>query len=151
VSSSTELSDQKPSDNRDGYCRPPEATRFRKGQSGNPQGRAKGTLNVATVLTKTLREKVVINENGQRKTVTKLEAAIKQLVNQAASGNLRALRPLVELSRDAEAKQNAGEMQNAVVGELDQEVIEGIMKRFQEAEQQVQEPQEVGNGDDQSG
>jgi hypothetical protein len=32
---------------------------------------------------------VVINENGVRKTVTKLEAAIKQLMNKAASGDLR--------------------------------------------------------------
>jgi hypothetical protein len=68
-----------------GYCHPPESARFTKGQSGNPKGRPKGSLNVATVFIKTLREKVVINENGQRKTVTKLEAAIKQLVNKAAS------------------------------------------------------------------
>jgi hypothetical protein len=32
------------------------------------------------VLEKTLQEKVVINENGRRKTITKLEAAVKQLV-----------------------------------------------------------------------
>ena len=86
-----------------GYGKPPEATRFQKGVSGNPKGRPKGSLNVAAVFVKTLREKVVINEHGQRKTVTKLEAALKQLINKAASGDLRALRQLVELARDAEA------------------------------------------------
>jgi hypothetical protein len=50
-----------------GFCRPPESTRFKKGVSGNPKGRPKGSLNVATVFMKTLREKVVINEHGQRR------------------------------------------------------------------------------------
>ena len=89
---------------RAGYCAPPEATRFKKGVSGNPKGRPKGRVNVATALTKALREKVVINENGRRRTVTKLEAAVKQLVNKAAGGDLRALRHLTELAPDAEAK-----------------------------------------------
>src|SRR5260370_10634823 len=57
-----------------GYCNPPERTRFKKGRSGNPQGRPRGTFNMATVLERTLREKVVINENGKRKTITKLRS-----------------------------------------------------------------------------
>jgi Family of unknown function (DUF5681) len=134
-----------------GYGKPPGATRFKKGVSGNPRGRPKGSLNVATVFVKTLREKVVINESGQRKTVTKLEAALKQLVNKAASGDIRALRQLLESARDAEAKQNLPGGQNPVIEELDQEVIEGILKRFQEGENEDQELQEVNDGDDQRG
>ena len=77
-----------------GYKKPPADSRFEPGQSGNPQGRPKGTLNFATTLLKTLRERVVINENGRRKEITKLQAAVKQLVNKAASGALRALNQL---------------------------------------------------------
>jgi uncharacterized protein DUF5681 len=125
-----------------GYGQLPKNTRFKKGVSGNPKGRPKGSLNVATVFTKTLREKVVINENGQRKTVTKLEAALKQLVNQGASGDLRALRQLVELAHDAEAKQNTPEANHSAIGEADQAVIESILKRFQpEAEQSADQTQ----------
>jgi replication-associated recombination protein RarA len=86
-----------------------------------------------------LQEKVVINENGVRKTVTKLEAAIKQLVNNAASGDLRALRLLVDLARDAEAKKEVTETQKTQIGELDEEVIAGILKRFQGDTEQKQE------------
>jgi hypothetical protein len=126
-----------------GYGKPPEITRFKKGVSGNPKGRPEGTLNVATVFIKTLREKVVINENGRRKTVTKLEAALKQLVNKAASGDIRALRQLLESARDAEAKQNTSEAQDPAIGQLDQEVIDGILKRFEKGEEEGQELREA--------
>jgi len=131
-----------------GYGKPPEVTGFKKGLSGNPKGRPKGSLNVATAFTKALREKVVINENGQRKTVTKLEAALKQLVNQAASGNLRALRQLVELAHDAEAKQNMQGAQSPDLSDLDQGVIEGILQRFGKENGKEENPEEKGDGDE---
>jgi hypothetical protein len=135
-----------------GYGSPPEATRFKKGVSGNPKGRPKGSLNVATVFTKTLREKVVINEHGERKIVTKLEAAFKQLVNKAASGDLRAFAQLVALAHHAEARQNIPGVQEPVLGDLDHEVIDGIMKRFlKEEEPQQPEVQEGTDGDDERG
>ena len=114
-----------------GYGNPPESTRFKKGQSGNPKGRRKGSHNVATVLAATLREKVIVNENGTRKTVTKLEAAVKQLVNKAASGDLRALQQFIVLAREAEAAANLSSTEKSAIGELDQKVMQGILKRFQ--------------------
>ena len=127
-----------------GYCSPPEATRFKKGVSGNPRGRPKGSLNVATVLTRTLREKVAINENGRRRTVTKLEAALKQLVDKATAGDLRALRHLTALAQDAEAQQTAREAQLEDLGELDRDVMQGILRRFQVTE----EPRNSPDGED---
>jgi Family of unknown function (DUF5681) len=132
-----------------GYGSPPEGTRFQRGRSGNPKGRPRGSLNVATAFMKALRERVVINEHGQRKTVTKLEAALKQLVNKAASGELRALQQLLELARDAEAKQ-AQLGGNPALGELDHEVVQGIVKRFQTTEDSGQQIAEGGKDDAQS-
>ena len=139
-----------------GYGRPPKTTRFKKGVSGNPKGRPKGSLNIATLFTKALREKVVINEHGQRKTVTKLEAALKQLVNKAASGDLRALAQLVALAQDAEAKQNMPGAQEPVVSDLDQEVMDGILKRFLNPKEEGQGQEEAElqggtNGDSERG
>lgn len=122
------------SDQSAGYGRPPRSTRFAKGVSGNPRGRPKGSRNVAAVFAKTLREKVVINEHGQRKTITKLEAAIKQFVNKAASGDLRALQLLVSLSREAEM-QELSSPERSIIAEFDQRVMEGIVRRFQPANQ----------------
>jgi ribosomal protein S20 len=120
---------------RVGYGHPPRSTRFRAGQSGNPKGRPKGSLNVRTLLEATLRERVVINENGQRKAVSKLEAALKQLTNKAAGGDLRAIVQLVGLATEAEEKENRATPQKAVIGEIDQKVMQGILNRFQVADQ----------------
>jgi hypothetical protein len=117
---------------RVGYCNPPKQTQFRKGQSGNPKGRPKGTLNMTTVLARTLREKVVINENGQRKVITKLEAAVKQLVNKAASGDLRALRHLANLVLSAEERAAQVPTADPALSADDQKVVQGILDRFKD-------------------
>ena len=88
----------KPDDDyRVGYRHPPLGTRFRPGTSGNPRGRPKGARKLATVLAAALAERVVVAENGCRKRITKLEAAVKQLVNRAASGNVRSMSLLLAL------------------------------------------------------
>jgi hypothetical protein len=75
-----------------GYGKPPLHTRFRKGQSGNPKGRGKGTKNFATIFMKAMRQSVTITENGKRRKISKLDAAVTQLVNDAARGDKKAIR-----------------------------------------------------------
>jgi Family of unknown function (DUF5681) len=115
-----------------GYCNPPGHTRFKKGQSGNPSGRPKGSLNMATVLERTLREKVIIiNQNGRQKTVTKLEAALNQLIDKATSGELKAFQLLSPLVRSAEEREIQEPVANSALDEIDEKVVRGIMKRFE--------------------
>lgn len=136
-----------PGNSNVGYGRPPEATRFKKGVSGNPKGRPKGSLNLATVFTKTLREKVVINQHGKRRTITKLEAALKQLANKAASGEQRSIRMLMELAQDTEAKQNLAGSQEPVLSAADHEVLDDILKRFSKSKDEGPSSIKDDNGD----
>ena len=119
-----------------GYRNPPELTRFKPGQSGNPKGRPRGALNMATVLERTLREKVIINENGRRKTINKLQAAVTQLTNKAASGDLKALQLLTALVRTAEERAIQGAGPNSVTDEVDEKVVLGILKRIEATSKQ---------------
>lgn len=80
-----------------GYRKPPQRSQFKKGQSGNPTGRPKGTPNFVTALERALGEQVVVNEGGQRYTVNKLEATVKQLVNKATMGDARATQQLLHV------------------------------------------------------
>lgn len=75
-----------------GYKKPPEHTRFKKGQSGNPKGRPKGKLKAPRErLEEELRKKVTVVENGKRQVVTKLDVIIMNLVNNAAKADKKAL------------------------------------------------------------
>jgi hypothetical protein len=87
-----------------GYGNPPMATRFRPGVSGNPKGRPKGARNFSSIVAATLGERIFINENGQRRRITKLEAAVKQLVNRAAGGEARSIQILIGLLQASEAR-----------------------------------------------
>jgi Family of unknown function (DUF5681) len=81
-----------------GYGRPPKAFRFQKGKSGNPKGRPKRDPSIAALFRKISNEKVKTNaQNGQRY-MTKLEASLTQLVNKAASGDLKAVRVLLQMA-----------------------------------------------------
>jgi hypothetical protein len=68
----------------------PRSTRFRPGQSGNPRGRPKGAQSLRGLIASALGERVEARENDRRRRITKLAAAVKQLVNRAASGDQRA-------------------------------------------------------------
>ena len=75
-----------------GFGKPPKHSRFKKGQSGNPEGRPKGSLNLRTIFERALRERVRIREKGKHRVAKKWEIAMKQLANQAARGDLAAIR-----------------------------------------------------------
>jgi hypothetical protein len=87
-----------------GYKKPPRNSQFQRGRSGNPSGRPKGALNLETILKRNLNAKVVINENGVRKKVTKLEAAMMQLANKSATGDSTATRQLLTVLSVAQCK-----------------------------------------------
>jgi len=78
------------------------------------------------------RRKWSSNENGRRKTITKLEAAVKQLVNKAASGDLRALHHLTALARSAEERSPEAITPSSIMAEVDQKVLQGIFSRFEQ-------------------
>ncbi|MGG5890088.1 DUF5681 domain-containing protein [Falsiroseomonas sp. HC035] len=82
-----------------GYGKPPEHSRFKPGQSGNPRGRTKDSVTFSMAIAKALGERVMVNEGGSRHSITKLEAIAKQLVNKAASGDARIIKLLAEMDR----------------------------------------------------
>ena len=113
-----------------GYRKPPRHTRFRKGQSGNPRGRSSGSKNLSTLLSEALNEPVTVTENGRRRKVSKREAIIKQLVNQSANGDWRAVKMLLEILRDIEGQTEPAADEPSAFTAADEEVIEQLKARL---------------------
>jgi hypothetical protein len=87
-----------------GYGKPPISGTFKTGVSGNPSGRPKMPSDFGAKVVKELNSKLIITENGKRKVITKDEALVKQTVNRALSGNLQAMRLVIELRGQERAK-----------------------------------------------
>jgi Family of unknown function (DUF5681) len=74
-----------------GYGNPPVHSRFKKGQSGNPSGRAKGSQNLKTIFNKVLDEEISLREGSEIKKVSKAEALVRGMVVGALKGDQRNL------------------------------------------------------------
>ena len=95
---------EKPRDYEVGFGKPPRNSRFVKGRSGNPQGRPRGSKNLATLFSEALNQTVTVVENGRRRKITKREAVIAQLVNKSAGADLRAIKILFDIQHAIEAR-----------------------------------------------
>lgn len=122
-----------------GYRKPPSGTRFAKGQSGNPKGRPKGSLNLATIMNKVGRKRIKVKVNGCTKTMTTLEAVVTQESNKALSGDGRAAKDYLNLHRVCEDPEQTT-LPPAVPDERDKMVIESIIRRIRQPECPDPEP-----------
>lgn len=83
---------------RVGYRSPPVHTRFQKGKSGNPSGRAKGSQNIPTLFRQIMREEVSLRESGEVRKVSKAEAILRGMVVSALKGDLRSAAAVLRLA-----------------------------------------------------
>lgn len=99
-----------------GYARPPAASRFRKGQSGNPQGRPRGARNRRPALNEEGLKDIVmaeayrtikVNDGDRQVTVPIMQAVVRSLALNAARGQHRAQELFTELVHRTEASHKA--------------------------------------------
>ena len=110
------------------YKRPPKATQFRPGQTGNPKGRPKNVRNFKTDLRDELAELITVRENGQERRITKLRALVKALVAAAIKGDMRAANAIVTFS----TKSLAGAEEATPAADAtpdDQNIIDAFVER----------------------
>lgn len=80
-----------------GYGRPPAASRFQPGQSGNPKGRPKGARNISSTARDALERAINVKEKGKWRKTTVRKAAFHRLAEKAAAGDVKALQCLLSL------------------------------------------------------
>jgi len=89
-----------------GYGKPPAHTRFRKGQSGNPRGRTKGSRNrvpalneerLKTIILEEAYRSITVTDRGQHIKLSVAQAVMRSLALSAAKGQPRAQRLFTDL------------------------------------------------------
>ena len=80
-----------------GYGKPPAHSRFKKGTSGNPKGRRKGTKNLRTDLTEELAERIAVHEGTRAIKISKQRAIVKTLIAKTLKGDARAATTLTNM------------------------------------------------------
>ena len=78
------------------------------------------------MLDQELNQRVVVAEDGKRKAITKWRAFIKQLVDRAAAGDLRAGKLILDLYSGTESRAEAKSSQTADFTDADLKVIEQL-------------------------
>jgi len=86
-----------------GPRRPPKHSQFKKGVSGNPKGRPKGSVNLRTAVSRRLRENATVTRNGRQEKMPKAELIALQIVDAAAKGDLKAATFVARLDDEAAA------------------------------------------------
>ena len=125
-----------------GYGKPPKHTRFKKGQSGNPKGRPKGSRNFSSDVKKILKQPVRVSTGGKTKTVSTQFAALQRLREKALNGNDRPLDRLFDFARAYNDEELAEEVN---LSQSDAEILAGFLARqIREAE----EPDAAGECDE---
>lgn len=114
-----------------GFCKPPVHTRFKPGQSGNPKGRPKGTMDTHRLIDAILNKKVAATIDGVPIRISKRQAMLMRLANNATSGDINSLRLLmphlfqIDAKKEARARAKAENMSRSDREILDEYLAKG--------------------------
>jgi hypothetical protein len=118
------VSGEKKKDYEVGYKKPPIATRFQKGRSGNPNGRPKKIaqeFDPGKILQSIDNEEIVVQIDGKRMGMPKAEIFFRQFFTKAVRGDLTAARLISKMATEYFGPEAEGPSETKFVIGLDEE------------------------------
>lgn len=73
-----------------GYGKPPKASQFKPGQSGNPKGRPKAAPKLEELIAKEAAKFISVTVDGEKQNLPQLAVVVKALFQKAMKGDLTA-------------------------------------------------------------
>jgi hypothetical protein len=80
-----------------GYGKPPKKSQFKKGQSGNPAGRPKGSTSLTSVFKSLLEKKVAVVQNGKAAKMPMIHVLANKTLTKALAGEPQSLKLILKL------------------------------------------------------
>ena len=115
---------------------PPQHTQFRKGTSGNPRGRPKGSKNLSTYLMEAAGDQVTATVGGRTRTISKLQATTMQLATKAAGGDQAAISRFLDWIDEIETRAASVKPSQFPISAPDIEVIRAVYERMEQCDQE---------------
>jgi len=131
-----------------GYTKPPKHTRFKKGRSGNSNGRPRKKPDLYTELTRVLRETVTVTAEGEPQQATVQQALLLRLRDEALRGEVWAgklLQKVLDAMPDASSQIDY----DAVDKKMRKALAELALKMEKDRREKANQPpdsKEAGNG-----
>jgi hypothetical protein len=113
---------------------PPKHTQFRKGTSGNPRGRPKGSKNLSTYLMEAARDQATATVGGRTRRISNLQATTMQLATKAAGGDKAAIGRFLDWVDEMETRAANVKPSEFPIGEPDIEVIRSVYERMKQCD-----------------
>ena len=113
-----------------GRGNPPKHTQFKKGVSGNKNGRPKGSKNLSTVLMEAAGDRVTVTIGGKQRRISKLQASVMQLATKAAAGDRASIVELLDRVDELERRAAAAKPAEFPFSAADREVLHAIHERM---------------------
>jgi adenylosuccinate synthase len=117
-----------------GRGNPPKHTQFRKGTTGNPKGRPKGSKNLSTYLMEAARDQVSATVGGKTRKISKIQATAMQLATKAAGGDQAAMGKLLDWIDEIETRAAAVRPSQFPLSAPDIEVLRTVYERMKQCE-----------------
>lgn len=97
-----------------GYKKPPEHSRFKKGKSGNPQGRPKGSKGklrgneraLSRYILSEAGRRIIVQDGGKEVSMTMAQAIFRTVSVKAVKGNLSAAKLLLNMVNQADSEES---------------------------------------------
>ena len=83
-----------------GYAKPPSASQFEPGVSGNVKGRPKGRKNLKTLIKQAMTATITVQEGTSGRQVTKLEGVVLRQLQNALKGNDRSAMAVIKMAKE---------------------------------------------------
>ncbi|MGO9773600.1 MAG: DUF5681 domain-containing protein [Roseiarcus sp.] len=112
-----------------GYAKPPKATQFQAGQSGNLKGRPKGRPSLDELFLEEMARIVKVKVGDQIFSMDKERALVRKLIDMGIMGDISAARLVLSRRDHAQAEMDAAPDAEAPLTEEELDVLKMIAKQ----------------------